>query len=77
MKRIKFYVIHCTAEERDRGKEHWESFNKKEDALKRADEINYSNLEFIAIEKHHEIYKRNEWLPDWELGQKQFERIDY
>lgn len=77
MKRIKFYVIHCTKEERDKGVDHWESFDTKETALKRADEINHNNIEFIAIEKHHEIYERNEWLPDWELGENQFERIDF
>ena len=74
MKRIKYYVIHCTTEERDRGVEHHERFNTREEALKRSNEIHKD--EFIAVEKHHEVYERNDWLPDWDMGEGWFERID-
>lgn len=74
MKRIKYYVIHCTPEERDGGKEHYESFDSKADAFKRAKEI--SNDEFISVEKHHEIYERYDWLPDWNMGDSWLEIID-
>jgi len=36
MKRIKYKVIHCTVEERDNGKEHYESFDTEKEAIKRA-----------------------------------------
>ena len=77
MKRIKYYTIHCTEEERNRGVDHYERFDTEEEAKKRADEINYSETEFISVEKHHEKYENDEWLPDWEMGDKWNERIDY
>lgn len=64
MKRIKYYVIHCTIEERDLGQEHYEVFNTQEKAIERAKQIN--NDEFISVEKHQEIWTRHDWLPDWE-----------
>ena len=75
MKRIKYYTIHCTTEERDRGVEHYERFDTEAQALKRANEI--SNDEFITVEKHNEVFTRNEWLPDWDLGENWFTRIDF
>ena len=75
MKRIKYKVIHCTVEERDNGKEHYESFDTEKEAIKRAREI--SNDEFIAIEKHHEVYERWQWLPDWDMGDNWFEKIEW
>lgn len=74
MKRIKYYVIHCTTEERDRGIEHYEKFDSKKEALKRAGEI--SNEEFISVEKHNEVYVINEWRPAWDMGENWFEIID-
>ena len=74
MKRIKFYTIHCTTEERDKGIEHYEAFNTKEQAIKRAKEI--SNDEFISVEKHNEKYERNNWLPDWDM-EDWCENIDF
>lgn len=74
MKRIIFYVLHCTTEERDNGIEHYEPFNTKKEAIQRAGQI--SKDEFIAIEKHNEIYERNEWLPDWDMGDTWFENVD-
>jgi hypothetical protein len=74
MKRIKYKVFHCTTKERDSGKEHYESFDKKEDAIKRASEI--SNDELISVELHHEVYERNEWLPDWDMGKNWCENIE-
>ena len=77
MKRIKYYVIHCTTEERNRGVEHYEQFDEVKKALKRADEINYSSAdEFVCVEKHNEKYERNEWLPDWDMGEGWCEMID-
>jgi len=66
MKRIKYYVIHCTSEERDSGKDHYEPFNSLSLAIQRAKEI--SNNEFISVERHHEVFERNEWLPDWGMS---------
>jgi len=67
-------VIHCSSEERDKGVEHWEKFSTKKQAINRAKKI--SNNEFIAVEKHHEIFERNDWLPDWDMGYDWFERIE-
>ena len=75
MKRIKYYVIHCTTEERDNGKDHYESFDDEKDAIKRAKEI--SNDEFISVEKHNEIWERNQWLPDWNMGDNWFEILEW
>ena len=73
MKRIRYYVIHCTQQERENDKEHYEEFETEEQALKRAEKI--SNDEFIAVEKHNEVYERWDWLPDWNMGENWCERI--
>lgn len=73
MKRIKYYVNHCTVEERDSGKEHHEMFDTKGEAIKRAETL--PNDEFVAVEKHHEIYEHHEWRPHWDLGDEWLERI--
>ncbi len=75
MNRIKYYVYHCTIEERDSGKEHHEPFDSSKDAIKRAKEI--SNDEFIAVEKHHEVYERWDWQPDYDMGDGWLETIDF
>lgn len=75
IKRIKFYVLHCLPEERDMGKEHYESFNSEQEAIKRAKEI--SNDEFVSVEKHNEIYERNKWLPNWDMGDEWLKIIDW
>lgn len=78
MKRIKYYVIHCTSEERDRGIEHYERFDEKELAIKRAKQIDIDSerKEFIVVEKHNEKWVRNDWLPDWDMGDNWFENIE-
>lgn len=74
MKRKIYYTIHCTTEERDKGVEHHERFATKELAIKRANEI--SPDEFVCVELHNEIFTRNEWLPDWDMGDRWFENIE-
>ena len=74
MKRIKFYVNHCTVEERDRGKDNTEQFDTEAEARKRYAEI--SNDEFKNIEKRHEIYDRWQWLPNWDMGEDWSETIE-
>ena len=75
MKRVVYYTIHCTTPERDKGIDHYERFATKDEAIKRAKEL--SNDEFISVEKHNEIFLRNDWLPDWELGDNWFENIEF
>lgn len=49
MTRIIYYTIHCTVEERDNGKDHFEKFKTQEEAIKRANELPAD--EFISVEK--------------------------
>ena len=76
MKRIKYYVIHCTEKERDNGKDNYEQFNSLSLAMARAKELAGISNEFISVERHHEIFTRNEWLPDWDMGDKWNETIE-
>jgi len=75
MTRTRFYVIHCTVEERDHGTEHHERFDSKQQAIERAKQISLD--EFIAVEKHNEVFTRNDWLPNWDMGESCSETIDW
>lgn len=75
MTRISFYTIHCTTEERDNGIEHHERFTCKSQAVKRAREV--SPDEFVAVEKHIEIYERYDWIPHHALGDDWMEVVSF
>jgi hypothetical protein len=72
MKRIIYYVWHCTTQERDKGIDHLEPFDSEVKAIKRAKEIPAD--EFVSIEKRHEIYERLDWQPDFNF---ESETIDF
>jgi hypothetical protein len=64
MKRTVYYIIHCSSEENQNGMFHYSkpfiSFALAKQASKRIKD------DFVVIEKHHEIYDRYEWRPDFD-----------
>ena len=75
-RRIRFYVVHCTAEENERGAYHYEGFAILAEAVKEAKK---TKNDFVVVEKHHElrepppsgfVYRQpeREWEVDHDAG---------
>lgn len=75
-RRIRFYVVHASAEENQNGISHRKGFSTAKQACKEARKI---KDDFVVIEKHHErrdpppvgfIYRRPEleWEVDYDVG---------
>ncbi len=75
-RRIRFYVVHASAEENERGTCHRKGFATLPEATKEAEK---TKDDFVVIEKHHElrepapsgfVYRKpeNEWEVDHDAG---------
>ncbi len=74
MKRIIYKVSYANSDDYQKGQYHFSPpFKKLSDAKKF--EKKFSNMN-ARIEKWNEIYERNEWLPDWDMGNSWMEIIE-
>lgn len=72
MKRKKYYVTYANPQDYQKGVYHFSPpFDTLQEARKFA-----TNLKNIRIELHNEIYERNEWLPDFDMGDSWLEIIE-
>lgn len=73
MERVVYYTIHASAEENQNGTFHFSKpYSSQKKALADAKKI---KDDFVAVEKHHEIWDRYEWRPNYDLGESWMEVI--